>query len=72
LVVLYDGGDHSDVVLKATSWLERSGQFKINVLYINAKKDDEQEKIVAITDILEQKEYLEQVGIEFNEISLFR
>jgi hypothetical protein len=70
LVVLYDGGDHSDVVLKATSWLERSGQFKINVLYINAKKDDEQEKIVAITDILEQKEYLEQVGIEFNEISL--
>jgi APA family basic amino acid/polyamine antiporter len=70
LVVLYDGGDHSDVVLKATSWLERSGQFKINVLYINAKKDDEQEKSVAITDILEQKEYLEQVGIEFNEISL--
>jgi basic amino acid/polyamine antiporter, APA family len=70
LVVLYDGGDHSDVVLKATSWLERSGQFKINVLYINTKKDDEQEKIVRITDILKQKEYLEQVGIEFNEITL--
>ena len=70
LVVLYDGGDHSDVVLKATSWLERSGQFKINVLYINTKKDDEQEKMVRITDILRQKEYLEQVGIEFNEITL--
>jgi amino acid transporter len=70
LVVLYDGGDHSDVVLKATSWLERSGQFKINVLYINSKNDDEQEKIVRITDILRQKEYLEQVGIEFNEITL--
>lgn len=70
LVVLYDGGDHSDVVLKATSWLERSGQFKINVLYINTKNDDEQEKIVRITDILRQKEYLEQVGIEFNEITL--
>lgn len=70
LVVLYDGGDHSDVVLKATSWLERSGQFKINVLYINTKNDDEQEKIVRITDILKQKEYLEQVGIEFNEIAL--
>jgi amino acid transporter len=70
LVVLYDGGDHSDVVLKATSWLERSGQFKINVLYVNTKKDDEQEKIVSITDILKQKEYLEQVGIEFNEINL--
>lgn len=70
LVVLYDGGDHSDLVLKATSWLERSGQFKINVLYINTKKDDEQEKIVSISDILKQKEYLEQVGIEFNEINL--
>jgi len=70
LVVLFDGGDHSDVVLKATSWLERSGQFKINVLYVNTKKDDEQEKIVNLTDILKQKEYLEQVGIEFNEINL--
>jgi hypothetical protein len=70
LVVLYDGGDHSDVVLKATSWLERSGQFKINVLYINTKNEDEHEKIVKITDILKQKEYLEQVGIEFNEITL--
>ena len=70
LVILYDGGDHSDVVLKATSWLERSGQFKINVLYINTKNEDEQEKIVRITDILRQKEYLEQVGIEFNEITL--
>ena len=70
LVVLYDGGNHSDVVLKATSWLERSGQFKINVLYVNTKKDDEQEKIVSKTDILKQKEYLEQVGIEFNEINL--
>jgi basic amino acid/polyamine antiporter, APA family len=70
LVVLYDGGDHSDVVLKATSWLERSGQFKINVLYVNTKNDDEREKIVRITDIIKQKEYLEQVGIEFNEIAL--
>jgi len=70
LVVLYDGVDHSEVVLKATSWLERSGQFKINVLYINTKNDGEQEKIVRITDTLKQKEYLEQVGIEFNEITL--
>lgn len=70
LVVIYDGGDHSDVVLKTTSWLERSGQFKINVLYINTKNDYEQEKIVRMTDILKQKEYLEQVGIEFNEITL--
>ncbi len=70
LVVLYDGGDHSDVVLKATSWLERSGLFRVNVLYINTKNDDEKEKTQRLTDILKQKEYLEQVGIEFNEIAL--
>jgi hypothetical protein len=70
LMVLYDGGDHSDVVLKATSWLERSGQFNVNVLYINTKNEDKREKIEGITDILKQKEYLEQVGIEFNEITL--
>lgn len=70
LVVLYDGGDHSDVVLKATSWLERSGQFNVNVLAINTKNEDKREKIVGITDILKQKEFLEQVGIEFNEITL--
>lgn len=70
LVVLYDGGDHSDVVLKATSWLERSGQFNVNVLYINTKHEDKREKSVGITDILKQKEFLEQVGIEFNEITL--
>ncbi len=72
LVVLYDGGDHSDVVLKATSWLERSGKFRVNVLYIKTKSEDEdeKEKLVRLTDILKQKEYLEQVGIEFNEITL--
>jgi hypothetical protein len=25
MVVVYDGGDHSDMVLKAASWLEHSG-----------------------------------------------
>jgi hypothetical protein len=40
------------------------------VLYINTKNDGEEEKIVRITDMLKQKEYLEQVGIEFNEITL--
>jgi hypothetical protein len=38
LVVVYDGGDHSDVVMKATSWLEHSGIFKVNVLVITDKE----------------------------------
>jgi basic amino acid/polyamine antiporter, APA family len=38
LVVVYDGGDHSDVVMKATSWLEHSGIFKVNVLVITDKQ----------------------------------
>ncbi len=38
LVVIYDGGDHSDVVMKTTSWLEHSGLFKINVLAITDKE----------------------------------
>ena len=41
LVVLYDGGDHSDMVLKTASWLEHSGKFKISVLSIKKKEERE-------------------------------
>jgi basic amino acid/polyamine antiporter, APA family len=47
LVVVYDGGDHSDLVLKATSWFEHSGLFKVNVLFITDKET-----------LLKQEEYL--------------
>ena len=36
--MIYDGGDHSDVVMKTTSWLEHSGLFKVNVLAITNKE----------------------------------
>src|SRR5215208_3921821 len=39
LVVLYDGGDHSDMVLKTASWLEHSGKFKTTVLSIKKKEE---------------------------------
>jgi basic amino acid/polyamine antiporter, APA family len=67
LVVLYDGGDHSDIVLKTTSWLEHSGLFKINVLYVNTKRE-ENKKPEILQDVIKQKEYLQQSGVEFNEI----
>ena len=38
LAVVYDGGDHSDAVMKATSWLEHSGLYKVNVLVITDKE----------------------------------
>jgi basic amino acid/polyamine antiporter, APA family len=38
LVVVYDGGDHSDLVLKATSWFEHSGLFKVDVLSVTDKE----------------------------------
>jgi APA family basic amino acid/polyamine antiporter len=67
LVILYDGGDHSDIVLKTTSWLEHSGLFKINVLYVNTK-GEENKKPEILQDVMKQKEYLQQSGVEFNEI----
>jgi hypothetical protein len=47
LVVVYDGGDHSDLVLKTTSWLEHSGLFKVNVLFVTDRET-----------LLKQEEYL--------------
>jgi amino acid transporter len=51
LIVVYDGGDHSDLVLKTTSWLEHSGVFRVNVLFVTDKKT-----------MLEQEEYLSSRG----------
>jgi APA family basic amino acid/polyamine antiporter len=73
LVVLYDGGDHSDVVLKTTSWLEHSGKFNVSVMSVNKKDDhhiNEDDDDDGISYNIRQKEYLEQVGVEFNEIYL--
>ncbi len=75
MVVLYDGGDHSDLVLKATSWLEHSGKFNVYVLTVNKRREvnrtedtKEFEHLVVLDN--KRKEYLEQVGFEFNEIYL--
>jgi len=67
MVVIYDAGDHSDIVLKTTSWLEHAGGFKINVLYVTTKKEENKEPEV-LEDVMKQKESLQQAGVEFNEI----
>jgi amino acid transporter len=78
LVVLYDGGDHSDMVLKTASWLEHSGKFKTTVLSIKKKEEGKHIGYSRIDnqDIKYEKEkekerhvrYLEQIGVEFREV----
>lgn len=67
LVVIYDGGEHSGTVLKATSWLERSGRFKINMLSINARGG---EKSVGANSVPIGQEYLARLGMELKELQL--
>jgi amino acid transporter len=78
LVVIYDGGDHSDMVLKTASWLERSGRFNITVFSIKKKEQQEHIGYSRIenedTRIKKEKEkekhveYLEQIGVQFKEV----
>ena len=75
MVVLYDGGDHSDLVLKATAWVEHSGKFNVSVLAVNRRLEghpveEAKEFEHRIVQDNMRKEYLEQVGVEFNEIYL--
>ncbi|HEV8404553.1 MAG TPA: amino acid permease [Nitrososphaera sp.] len=63
MVVVYDGGEHSEVVLKATSWLEHSGRFKVNLISIS--KGGSEKNSVAM-----QQDYLSQLGVELKEIRL--
>ena len=37
MVVLYDGRDNSDEVLKITNWFANTGNFNLNVVSINRK-----------------------------------
>jgi basic amino acid/polyamine antiporter, APA family len=78
LVVLYDGGDHSDMVLKTASWLEHSGKFKTTILSIKKKEEGKHIGYSRIDnqDIRYEKDkekerhvkYLEQIGVEFREV----
>ncbi|MEO9296039.1 MAG: amino acid permease [Nitrososphaera sp.] len=63
LVVIYDGGAHANLVLKTTSWLERSGRFKVDILSIS-KKEEEAGSVAMKPD------YLTQLGIDLKELRL--
>jgi amino acid transporter len=63
LVVVYDGGAHANLVLKITSWLEHAGRFKVDILSIS--KREEEEGSVAM-----KPDYLTQLGIDLKEMRL--
>jgi basic amino acid/polyamine antiporter, APA family len=78
LVVLYDGGDHSDMVLRTASWLEHSGKFKTTILSIKKKEegkhigysriDNQDIKYKKDKEKEKHAKYLEQIGVEFREV----
>jgi basic amino acid/polyamine antiporter, APA family len=65
MVVVYDGGDHSDVLLKTTSWLEHSGKFRVGLISLVRSESDNQKSSVAM-----QQDYLSQLGVKLKEVKL--
>ncbi|HEY5631403.1 MAG TPA: universal stress protein, partial [Nitrososphaeraceae archaeon] len=74
MVILYDGGDHSDVVLRTTSWLEHSGNFKVHVVSMKKKEHNHEEEYgndaAGQIESVKREQFLSQIGVEFNELYL--
>jgi amino acid transporter len=66
MVVLYDANKHADLALKAMSWLEHSGRYRVNVLSLISKEIEGKEAEVLVS--IQQKEYLDQVAFEYTEV----
>ncbi len=69
MVAIYDGGDHSDILLKATSWLEHSGMFTVGLISIVrggwGSSHNHKSSSVAM-----QQEYLRMLGVNLKEVNL--
>jgi amino acid transporter len=69
MVTIYDGGDHSDVLLKATSWLEHSGIFKVGLISLvrggGGSSHNHKSSSVAM-----QQDYLSMLGVNLKEVKL--
>lgn len=72
LVVLFDRGEHSDIVLRATRWIEHSGLFTVNILFINKGHDEnrEEKKGPNHRNHSHQPQHLGMYEVEYNEIYL--
>jgi basic amino acid/polyamine antiporter, APA family len=78
MAVIYDDGDHSDLVLNVTRWFEHSGPFTVYVLLIKRKqqydkgKERDHQEMIHQLDKQKRRAHLEQIGVEFKEIDLTR
>jgi len=72
LVVLFDRGEHSDIVLRATRWIEHSGLFAVNILFINKGHDEhtEEKKEPNHRHHSHHSQHLGMDEVEYNEIYL--
>lgn len=72
LVVLFDRGEHSDIVLRATRWIEHSGLFAVNILSINKGHDEhtEEKKEPNHRNHSHHPQHLGMDEVEYNEIYL--
>ncbi|HEX6280873.1 MAG TPA: amino acid permease [Nitrososphaera sp.] len=68
MVVVYDGGGHSDVLLKATSWLEHSGMFRVGL--ISLVRGDSISGNKKSGSVSMHQDYLSQLGVSLKEITL--
>jgi basic amino acid/polyamine antiporter, APA family len=72
LVVLFDRGEHSDIVLRTTKWVEHSGLFIVTILSINKGHEEhtEEKKHPNHRNHFHQAHHLGMDGVEYNEIFL--
>ena len=72
LIVLFDRGEHSDIVLRTTRWIEHSGLFTVTILSINKGHDEhaKDKKDPSHRNHIHQTHHLGIDGVEYNEIYL--
>lgn len=68
MVVVYDGGGHSDVLLKATSWLEHSGMFRVGLISLVRRDSTSGNKKSGSVSM--HHDYLSQLGVNLKEVTL--
>jgi APA family basic amino acid/polyamine antiporter len=72
MVVIYDGSGHSDVLLRATSWLEHSGMFRVILISLVRRESDSSSNVAnqKSGSVSMHQEYLSQLGVNLKEIAL--
>jgi APA family basic amino acid/polyamine antiporter len=69
MATIYDGGDHSDVLLKATSWLEHSGMFKVGLISL-VRGGGSSHNHKSSSSVAMQQDYLSMLGVNLKEVKL--